>query len=312
MEKRKCDCRATPESHHPLMPAQQTDTPRDALFWNKKRISLTQPCLIGRGADNDIIVEDKEVSRRHAMIYKQGSDWWLSDLGSRNGIRVNSIRLLHARRLRDGDELELGEQKLRFVSIGIDDQRTVALQGETTQLASEKRYDSMTDPVLCELIVAAANGEILEGEKAARWFFGGALERPPGARQSFLPNQVCIWLGRQQNGEALKSSELELLDVDRRVIVNFCRCKAGRYFLLVREESTRASRERLEALGLSPREAEVMHWVSEGKTNSEIAIILEVTIHTVNRHVEHILSKLGVESRHKAMIAVQERAPRLR
>jgi DNA-binding CsgD family transcriptional regulator len=55
-----------------------------------------------------------------------------------------------------------------------------------------------------------------------------------------------------------------------------------------------------------------MHWVSEGKTNSEIAIILEVTIHTVNRHVEHILSKLGVESRHKAMIAVQERAPRLR
>jgi DNA-binding CsgD family transcriptional regulator len=55
-----------------------------------------------------------------------------------------------------------------------------------------------------------------------------------------------------------------------------------------------------------------MHWVCEDKTNSEIATILGVTIHAVNRHLEHILSKLGVESRQKAMIAVQDRAPRLR
>lgn len=65
--------------------------------------------------------------------------------------------------------------------------------------------------------------------------------------------------------------------------------------------------ERLQALGLSPREAEVMHWVCEGKTNPEIAAILQVTIHTINRHVEHILAKLGVENRQKAMVAVLEK-----
>jgi DNA-binding CsgD family transcriptional regulator len=59
--------------------------------------------------------------------------------------------------------------------------------------------------------------------------------------------------------------------------------------------------------GLSAREAEVMHWVCEGKTNPEIAAILTVTIHTVNRHLEHILAKLGVDNRQRAIVAVMER-----
>ena len=91
------------------------------------------------------------------------------------------------------------------------------------------------------------------------------------------------------------------------MIVTLCRCNEGRFFLLVREESAQAAAERLQALGLSPREAEVLHWVCEGKTNAEIAQILRVTIHTVNRHLEHILAKLGVDNRQKAIVAVMER-----
>lgn len=55
-------------------------------------------------------------------------------------------------------------------------------------------------------------------------------------------------------------------------------------------------------------------WLSkkQGKTNSEIATILGVTIHAVNRHLEHILSKLGIESRQKTIIIVQDKAPRQR
>lgn len=50
-------------------------------------------------------------------------------------------------------------------------------------------------------------------------------------------------------------------------------------------------------LGLTPREAEVLFWLSEGKTNAEIGLILNSSRRTVEKHVEHILEKLGLENR---------------
>lgn len=55
------------------------------------------------------------------------------------------------------------------------------------------------------------------------------------------------------------------------------------------------------ALGLTPREAEVLFWVSEGKTNAEVGLILNSARRTVEKHVEHILEKLGVENRSAAI-----------
>ncbi len=55
--------------------------------------------------------------------------------------------------------------------------------------------------------------------------------------------------------------------------------------------------ERLSAIGLTPREAEVMHWIAQGKSNSDIAIILNSSPRTVAKHIEHIFVKLNVESR---------------
>lgn len=57
---------------------------------------------------------------------------------------------------------------------------------------------------------------------------------------------------------------------------------------------------RLLALGLTPREAEVLFWLSEGKSNPEIATILGSARRTVEKHVERILEKLGVEHRSAA------------
>jgi DNA-binding NarL/FixJ family response regulator len=53
----------------------------------------------------------------------------------------------------------------------------------------------------------------------------------------------------------------------------------------------------LEKLGLTPREAEVLFWVSRGKTNGEIGIILAVSSKTAGKHLENIFRKLGVETR---------------
>ena len=62
------------------------------------------------------------------------------------------------------------------------------------------------------------------------------------------------------------------------------------------------SRDRLRGLGLSPRESEVLFWMTEGKLNREIATMLGLTLGTVQDHVAHILAKLEAENRHAATV----------
>ncbi len=62
----------------------------------------------------------------------------------------------------------------------------------------------------------------------------------------------------------------------------------------------------LEKLGISPREAEVLLWMAQGKANHEIATILGCTHATVKKHTIHIFEKLSVESRGAAMLTAIE------
>jgi DNA-binding NarL/FixJ family response regulator len=50
-------------------------------------------------------------------------------------------------------------------------------------------------------------------------------------------------------------------------------------------------------LGITSRESEVLFWLSNGKTNKEIAMILSIGSRTVNKHLEQVFAKLGVENR---------------
>lgn len=56
-----------------------------------------------------------------------------------------------------------------------------------------------------------------------------------------------------------------------------------------------------ESLGLTGREAEILMWISRGKTNKEVGIILGSSPRTVNKHLEHIFEKLGVSTRAAAV-----------
>ena len=76
---------------------------------------------------------------------------------------------------------------------------------------------------------------------------------------------------------------------------------AGRgeqWMVVLREESDSAQLHALMALfKLTQREAEVLHWVTQGKTNRDIGDILGTSPRTVNKHLEHVFSKLNVETR---------------
>ena len=60
------------------------------------------------------------------------------------------------------------------------------------------------------------------------------------------------------------------------------------------------------ALGLTAREAEVLYWIAQGKSNPDIATILGANVRTVHKHVEHIFQKLGLETRNAAAITALE------
>jgi DNA-binding CsgD family transcriptional regulator len=66
------------------------------------------------------------------------------------------------------------------------------------------------------------------------------------------------------------------------------------------------SLEALTSLALTPREAEVLFWISQGKSNQDIGVILGAKTGTICKHVEHIFGKLNVENRTAAAVVALE------
>ncbi len=67
--------------------------------------------------------------------------------------------------------------------------------------------------------------------------------------------------------------------------------------LLLEEQLISIDPRSAEPLGLTPREAEVLAWVAQGKTNDETARILGLSPRTVAKHLEMIYQELGAENR---------------
>ncbi len=65
--------------------------------------------FIGRDLSNDIVINDPEVSRRHARLFLQGNNYVIEDLGSTNGTYVNGQRLMGPYVLRPGEVIVFGE-----------------------------------------------------------------------------------------------------------------------------------------------------------------------------------------------------------
>jgi len=82
--------------------------------------------FIGRDTTNDIVVNDSEISRKHARLIMQAGGYVLEDLGSTNGTFVNGQRLMGPHVLRAGETVMLGENVSLAVEAGYDADATVA------------------------------------------------------------------------------------------------------------------------------------------------------------------------------------------
>jgi pSer/pThr/pTyr-binding forkhead associated (FHA) protein len=77
---------------------------------------------IGRDADNDIVLADSKVSRRHARISLQEEAWVLEDLGTANGTILNGLPVA-SKTLTSGDIFKIGEFTFRYIEKDIPEAR---------------------------------------------------------------------------------------------------------------------------------------------------------------------------------------------
>ena len=70
--------------------------------------------VLGRSREADIVLDDANVSRKHAEIRPSGGSWTVRDMGSTNGVKVNGRRIEGAQSLKPGDVIELGTSHATF------------------------------------------------------------------------------------------------------------------------------------------------------------------------------------------------------
>jgi DNA-binding NarL/FixJ family response regulator len=189
--------------------------------------------------------------------------------------------------------------------------------------------DYVTKPIVAEELLARirvhlANARNAQGPRAAldaagrylfavdragriKWCTPKAREMltavcpPPADADLALPGHVIGNLLAVRRSGGPRDASCMLLGPGRRVECTML-SPIGTDELLFRlsEESTGGEERLRSSLGVTLREADVLLWLSRGKTNREIGQILDISPRTVNKHLEQVFVKLGVENRASA------------
>src|ERR1700687_4607515 len=115
-----------------------------------------------------------------------------------------------------------------------------------------------------------------------------------------LPESMTQWLEQAQKGKAgSKTAAMAAFPGNEQLRLQFMGKLGPNEFLLrlAKDTSGDMPAEFSSELGLTTREGEVLSWLSKGKTNRDIAQILGLSQRTVDKHLEQIYAKLGVENR---------------
>jgi DNA-binding CsgD family transcriptional regulator len=150
------------------------------------------------------------------------------------------------------------------------------------------------------MVLAAPEGKIRFADATARRWLTQFFGRPP--RSGMLPRKLRQWLANPHHRNrrpslvaTKKQAHLYVKEQDAYtddLTVLLLELIKGK-----REERARRHRH------LTPREREVLFWLTQGKSNSEIGAILGIATATVNKHLERVYPKLGVENRAAAAMA---------
>ena len=176
-------------------------TVRDA-FGNQREIEISRtPFTLGRQGDNDLVLLDSRISRRHARIVRDNDGYLLEDAGSRHGTFVNGERVAASHRLKPGDQISLGVTDSYAMAFGVDEavlpsllekfgkasEQSSAPQLHHLGLLLQMAQMMLRAPALEEVLTTLLDSAIqLTNAERGLLFLKegkGELELPPGARQ---------------------------------------------------------------------------------------------------------------------------------
>ena len=149
------------------------------------------------------------------------------------------------------------------------------------------------------ILVVGSKGQVRWADTGARWclkkFFGHSAA---GRR---IPPKMARWLATLDPKRRPKS--LIVRADGKHLLVSQRHPRSAESIVLWLEVGERCRTRSLRRRhgSLTAREAEVLHWVSQGKSNPEIGDILGIATATVNKHLERVYPKLGVENRTAAV-----------
>ena len=157
------------------------------------------------------------------------------------------------------------------------------------RLDAEKQLETSLEQAL---LVTNRQGQILFATGQARillnTFFSATADK-------YLPDDLRAWLNGPENQKPRLISHRKRGEIE---IDHFALSKSGNLSLLrIEHRNGDNGPKALLALGVTAREAEVLYWMAEGKTNPEIAIIIDASLNTVKKHAINLFAKLGVETR---------------
>ncbi len=145
--------------------------------------------------------------------------------------------------------------------------------------------------------VRAADGKLVWQTPLARRLLNDYFANPEHVAPEELTAWIAAALAARHDGR--EPQALLIADGARRLLASFHdQTGDDEWLVVLREENDASAVESLiAAFRLTQREAEVLYWVVQGKTSKDIGDILGSSPRTVNKHLEHVFEKLGVETR---------------
>ena len=187
-----------------------------------------------------------------------------------------------------------------------------ALARQNTALGEEVALRQSAEAQLAHsldraVLVLDAGGHVQFASQLARLVLARWWGGDPASAEVGVPAALAAWIESARRGDAGAPDVWRHEALGGRVEARlFAPRAAGDGAMVLLDERPDASPAALERLGLSPREAEVLYWLSEGKSYKEIAVILACESRTAQKHAQRIFEKLAVENRHGAANIARE------
>ena len=129
----------------------------------------------------------------------------------------------------------------------------------------------------------------------------------PSTAGERLPPEISRWLMSAQSHTGADPMDLEIAGAELPLAVRAAPAEGGHWLLVLTETDAALMPSLLQKrFRLTAREAELLYWLSKGRSNREMGIIFGISGRTVDKHLQHVFEKMDVENRHAAVVKAIE------